>query len=149
MKEKIDNKKINKLEIYTDGGARNNPGPAGIGIVIGEKEYAEYIGEASNNIAEYRAVIFALKKAKHLLGRSKLKNTEVIVNIDSQLIVNQLNGEYKVLEKELQLLFMEIWNLKFSFPYLRFNYIPREENKKADYLVNQAIDTCKQNTLNL
>jgi len=149
MKEKIGNRKINKLEIYTDGGARNNPGPAGMGIVIGDKEYAEYIGEATNNIAEYKAVIFALKKVKHLLGKSKLKNTEVVVNIDSQLIVNQLNGEYKVLEKELQLLFMEIWNLKFNFPYLRFNYISREENKKADHLVNQAIDTRSQNTLNL
>ena len=149
MKEKIDNKKINKLEIYTDGGARNNPGPAGIGVVIGDKEYAEYIGEATNNIAEYKAVIFALKKAKHLLGKSKLKNTEVIVNIDSQLVVNQLNGEYKILEKKLQLLFMEIWNLKFNFSYLRFNYIPREENKKADYLVNQAIDKQSQNTLSL
>jgi len=148
MKEKIDNKK-NKLEIYTDGGARNNPGPAGIGVVIGDKEYAEYIGEATNNIAEYKAVIFALKKAKHLLGKLKLKNTEVIINIDSQLVVNQLNGEYKILEKELQLLFMEVWNLKFNFPYLKFKYIPREENKKADYLVNQAINTRSQNTLSL
>lgn len=149
MKEKIDNKAKNKLEIYTDGGARNNPGPAGIGIVIGDKEYAEYIGEATNNIAEYKAVIFALKKAKHLLGKLKLKNTELIVNIDSQLVVNQLNGEYKVSEKELQLLFMEIWNLKFNFPYLRFNYIPREENKRADYLVNQVLNKQNQNTLSL
>ncbi len=149
MKEKVDDKKKNKLEVYTDGGARNNPGPAGIGVVIGDKEYAEYIGEVTNNIAEYKAVIFALKKVKHLLGKSKLKNTEVIINIDSQLVVNQLNGEYKILEKELQLLFVEIWNLRFNFPYLIFNYIPREENKKADYLVNQAIDTHSQNTLNL
>jgi ribonuclease HI len=149
MKEKIDNKAKNKLEVYTDGGARNNPGPAGIGVVIGDKEYAEYIGEATNNIAEYKAVIFALKKTKHLLGKLKLKNTEVIVNIDSQLVVNQLNGEYKVSEKELQLLFMEIWNLKFNFPYLRFNYIPREENKRADHLVNQVLSKQNQNTLSL
>lgn len=141
--------KINKLEVYTDGGARNNPGPAGIGVVIGDKEYAEYIGETTNNVAEYKAVIFALKKAKHLLGKSKLKNTEVIVNIDSLLVVNQLNGKYKILEKELQLFFMEIWNLKFSFPYLKFNYISREENKKADHLVNQAINRRDQNTLSL
>lgn len=143
------NGKIDKLEIYTDGGARNNPGPAGIGVVIGNKEYAEYIGETTNNIAEYRAVIFALKKAKQLLGKSKLKNTEVIVNIDSQLIVNQLNGKYKILEKELQLLFMEVWNLKFSFPYLKFKYIPREKNRRADHLVTQAINTRDQNTLRL
>jgi len=149
MKEKKDDQKINKLEVYTDGGARNNPGPAGIGIVIGDKEYAEYIGETTNNVAEYKAVIFALKKAKHLLGKSKLKNTEVIVNIDSLLVVNQLNGKYKILEKELQLLFMEIWNLKFNFPYLRFNHIPREKNKRADYLVNQILNKKNQNTLSL
>lgn len=137
-----------KLEIYVDGGARNNPGPAGIGVVIGNKEYAEYIGEATNNVAEYKAIIFALKKARHLLGKSKLKNTEIVVNSDSELVVNQINGKFKILEKELQPLFLEIWNLKFDFPYLKFNYIPREKNAKADYLVNQAIDK-QQNTLNL
>jgi len=131
---------MNKLEVYTDGGARNNPGPAGIGIVIGDKEYAEYIGEATNNIAEYKAVIFALKKIKHLLGKAKLKNAEVIINLDSELVVSQLNGKYKILENELQSLFMEIWNLKFDFPRLKFNCIPREKNKKADYLANQAIN---------
>ena len=149
MKEKKDNQKINKLEVYTDGGARNNPGPAGIGVVIGDKEYAEYIGETTNNIAEYKAVIFALKKTKHLLGKSKLKSTEVTINIDAQLIVNQLNGKFKVLEKELQLLFMEIWNLKFNFPKIIFKYIPREENKRADYLVNQALNKRNQSTLSL
>lgn len=131
---------MNKLEVYTDGGARNNPGPAGIGIVIGDKEYAEYIGETTNNVAEYKAVIFALKKIRHLLGKTKLKNTEVIINLDSELVVSQLNGKYKILENELQSFFMEIWNLKFDFPRLKFNYIPREKNKKADYLANQAID---------
>jgi len=140
---------MNKLEVYTDGGARNNPGPAGIGIVIGDKEYAEYIGEATNNVAEYKAVIFALKKIKHLLGKTQLKNTEVIINLDSELVVSQLNGEYKILENELQSLFMEIWNLKFDFPRLKFNYIPREKNKKADYLANQAIDKQNQNRLSL
>jgi ribonuclease HI len=145
MKKEISN----QLEVYTDGGARNNPGPAGIGVVIGDKEYAEYIGETTNNIAEYKAVIFALKKAKHLLGKSKLKNTEVIINSDSELIVSQLSGKYKVLEKELQMLFMEVWNLKFNFPFLKFNYIPREQNKRADYLVNEVIDRRNQNTLNL
>lgn len=138
-----------KLEIYTDGGARNNPGPAGIGVVIGSKEYAEYIGETTNNVAEYRAVIFALKKVRHLLGKSKLKNTEIVINLDSELVVSQLNGKYKILESELQPLFIEIWNLKFDFPHLKFNYIPREKNEKADYLVNQAIDKQNQNRLRL
>ncbi|MDD3488203.1 MAG: ribonuclease HI family protein [Candidatus Pacebacteria bacterium] len=137
-----------KLEIYTDGGARNNPGPAGIGVVIGDKEYGEYIGETTNNVAEYKAIIFALKKTRHLLGKSKLKDTEVIVNSDSELAVNQLNGKFKILEKDLQPLFLEIWNLKFDFPNLQFKHIRREKNQRADYLVNQAINK-QQNTLNI
>lgn len=137
-----------KLEIYTDGGARNNPGPAGIGVIIGGKEYAEYIGETTNNVAEYKAIIFALKKAKQLLGKSKLKDTEVIINADSELVINQLNGKFKILEKDLQSLFLEVWNLKFDFPNLKFNYIPREKNQRADYLVNSAIEK-RQNTLNI
>jgi len=131
---------INQLMIFTDGGSRNNPGPAAIGVVIGNKEYAEYLGETTNNVAEYQAVIFALKKAKHLLGKEKLKNTEVVMNLDSELIANQLNGKYKILEPDLQSLFVEVWNLKFDFPDLKFQYIPREKNKRADELVNQALD---------
>jgi len=99
---------MNQLIIYTDGGSRGNPGPAALGVVIGSKEYAAYLGTTTNNAAEYQAVVFALKKARQLLGKEKLKNTEVIVNLDSELVVNQLNGQYKVLEPELQPFFMEI-----------------------------------------
>lgn len=136
-----------QLIIFTDGGSRNNPGPAAIGVVIGNKEYAKYLGEASNNVAEYQAVIFALEKAKHLLGKQKLKNTEVIVNLDSELVANQLNGKYKILEPELQSLFIKVWNLKFDFPKLKFNYIPREQNKRADQLVNEILDKETQKPL--
>lgn len=136
-----------QLLVYTDGGSRGNPGPAAIGVIIGDKEYAEYLGETTNNVAEYQAVIFALKKIKHLLGREKLKDTEVIINIDSELIVNQLNGHYKILEPELQSLFMEIWNLKFDFPKLIFNHISREKNSRADKLVNQILDKTNQKPL--
>ena len=136
-----------QLLVYTDGGSRGNPGPVAIGVIIGEKEYTEYLGETTNNVAEYQAVIFALKKIKHLLGRGKLKDTEVIINIDSELIVNQLNGHYKILEPELQSLFMEIWNLKFDFPKLIFNHIPREKNSRADKLVNQVLDKTNQKPL--
>ncbi len=137
---------MQNLEIYTDGGSRGNPGPSAIGVVVGEKEYSQYIGRTTNNVAEYKAVIFALKKAKHLLGKKKLQNTSIRVNMDSQLVAQQLQGKYKVLEPDLQSLFMEIWNLKFDFPHLEFHYIPREQNKKADRLVNEALDQ-KQLTL--
>ncbi len=130
----------NQLMIFTDGGSRGNPGPAAIGVVIGDKEYAEYLGETTNNVAEYQAVIFALKKTKHLLGKAKLKNTKVVINLDSELVANQLNGKYKILEPDLQPLFIEIWNLRFDFPNLIFQYISREKNKRADRLVNEVLD---------
>ncbi len=134
-----------KIIAFTDGGSRGNPGPAAIGVYIKgtngeEKKYYEFIGEATNNVAEYKAMIFALKKIRQLAGRDALKKIFVEINMDSELIVRQLNGEYKVEEKELQGLFMEVWNLRFDFPNLKFNYIPREENKMADSLVNICLD---------
>ena len=135
------------LNIYTDGGSRGNPGPSAIGVVIGNKEYGEYLGITTNNVAEYKAVIFALKKVRHLLGKDKLKKTKIIVNLDSELVANQLNGHYKILEPELQPLFIEIWNLKFDFPNLTFKHIPREENKRADKIVNEVLDKETQKSL--
>ena len=133
-----------KFVIYTDGGARGNPGPAAIGIVIqihqGIKEYNKFIGKATNNEAEYQAVIFALKKLKHLIGSRKAQETEVEIKSDSELLINQLNAYYKIKEKDLALLFVEIWNLKQDFKKINFTHIKREENKKADALVNEALD---------
>lgn len=134
-----------KIIVYTDGGARGNPGPAAIGTVIiipphTKKEYSQYIGKATNNQAEYSALIFALKKLKQIFGKNKIKDIEVECYLDSELVVRQLNGKYKILEKGLQPLFFEVWNLKIDFKNVNFNYIPREKNKEADKLVNQALN---------
>ncbi len=133
-----------KIIIHTDGGARGNPGPAAVGVVIegpmGKKEYGEYIGETTNNEAEYRAVIFALKKLKQLLGSDKCGESEVEFLIDSELIVKQLNKEYKLKDKNIQNFFIEIWNLTFDFGKVSFRHIPREENQEADRIVNQVLD---------
>ena len=129
-----------KLTIFTDGGARGNPGPAAIGVVVGHKKYGEKIGETTNNVAEYKAVIFALKKAKQLLGKTKAKQTELEINTDSELLYKQIGGNYKILEPELQKLFIEVWNLKQDFKKVFWKKIPREENKLADSMVNQALD---------
>lgn len=131
----------NKIIIYTDGGARGNPGPAAIGVVIGDKKYGEAIGEATNNVAEYRALVFALKKAKSQLGSGVAKTADLEVRSDSELMVNQLNGIYKVKEEGLKPLFIEVWNAKQEFRSVSFTHIRREENKIADGLVNQALDT--------
>lgn len=134
-----------KIIIYTDGGARGNPGPAAIGVVIqsesGVKTYSKAIGKATNNVAEYEAIIFALKKAKALLGGEKAKETDVEIRSDSELVVSQLRGDYKIKEHDLIPRFVEVWNAKQDFQSVIFDYIPREENGEADALVNRALDT--------
>lgn len=136
-----------KVIIYTDGGARGNPGPAGIGVVIcnekGEivKKYGEFIGDdMTNNEAEYTAVVFALKKLKALLGKEKVKQAEVEIRADSELMVKQMTGVYKLSERRIQDFFITIWNQKIEFKSVDFKHIPREKNKEADALVNQALD---------
>lgn len=129
-----------KLIIFADGGSRGNPGPAAIGFVVGSKKYGETIGHTTNNVAEYKAVVSALKKAKQLLGKSKSKQTELEVNVDSELLYKQMLGEYKILEPDLQTLFIQVWNLKQDFKSVSFKKIPREQNKEADKMVNEALD---------
>lgn len=131
---------MKKLIIYTDGGSRGNPGPSAIGAVIGVKKYSEYIGEGTNNEAEYKAVIFALKKARALYGKKAVKTTEVEIRSDSELLIRQLDGEYKISEPRIQQLFIAVWNLKIDFGKVKFALIPRERNKEADKLVNEALD---------
>jgi ribonuclease HI len=132
---------MKKLIIQTDGGSRGNPGPAAIGVVIGDKEYGEYIGVTTNNVAEYKAVIFSLKKAKQLLTKVGAKQTEIEINTDSELVYKHINGMYKIKDADLQPLFIELWNLLQDFKSVKINYIPREKNKKADALVNRALNT--------
>lgn len=131
---------MTKIVIYTDGGARNNPGLAAIGVIIENKEYSKFIGSATNNEAEYQAVIFALKKIKQLIGKEKCEKTNIEIRSDSELLVNQLSAKYKIKEKDLVPFFIEIWNLKQDFADVKFIQIPREENKKADWLVNRELD---------
>ena len=138
-----------KYIIHTDGGARGNPGPAAIGVVIEavegssagwRKDYSEYIGETTNNDAEYQALIFALKKLKLLIGKEAVGEARVEVHVDSELVERQLNGHYKIMDATIQKHFLEIWNLKVDFGEIIFKHIPRENNRGADRLVNAALD---------
>jgi len=138
---------MKKIIIYTDGGSRGNPGKAAIGVVFfnekGQiiKKYGEYLGDdLTNNDAEYSAVIFALNKFKTLFGKAIAENSQVEVRADSELLVKQLNGEYKLENEKIQKFFIEIWNLKIDFKSIKFKHIPREKNKEADSLVNEALD---------
>ena len=129
---------------YTDGGSRGNPGPAAIGAVIEyggvKKVYGEEIGITTNNVAEYKAIIFALKKVKQLIGKEAAKMATIEMRMDTELAVKQLNGVYKIEMPHLQPLWMEIWNLKMDFKKVTFAHVPRENNREADRMVNRALD---------
>lgn len=129
-----------KTIIYTDGGSRGNPGPSAIGVVIGSRKYHEKIGDTTNNVAEYKAALFALKKLVLLAGKKGAQELEVELRTDSELMAKQINGQYKIKDSELQPLFMEIWNLKQDFKNVSFVQVAREKNTEADKLVNEALD---------
>ncbi len=129
-----------KLIIHTDGGARGNPGPAAIGVVIQEDGtvldvFGRVVGERlTNNQAEYLAVEAALRRAKELGG------THLVVYLDSELIASQLRREYKIKNAELGKIFLRVWNLMQEFRSIRVASVSREENAAADHQVNQALD---------
>jgi len=129
------------LHLFTDGGSRGNPGQAAIGCILEDphegkilREHAERIGIETNNVAEYRALIEGLKIARRYHPNS------LVCHLDSELIVKQLKGEYRVKMGTLQDFFAEIRDLIQSFPSVEFVYIPRTDNYRADQLVNKALD---------
>ena len=127
--------------MYIDGAARGNPGEAGIGVIIEDeqsqniRQLYKYIGPASNNVAEYTALIYGLQEAL-ILGLKDLA-----IYSDSELLVKQLNGEYRVKNSNLKAYYGQFLHLKTGFSKLKINQISRAENKKADKLANQAIDS--------
>lgn len=129
-----------QLITYTDGGARGNPGPAGIGGVVYTQSLeelqriSEYIGETTNNQAEYKALIKALEIA------SEIGSKKLICHLDSELVVRQLQGKYKVREAGLKPLVMQALKLVKNFESVEFVHVRREKNKLADELVNKALD---------
>lgn len=124
--------------LHTDGGARGNPGPSGIGLVlkIGAREvrHGEYIGRATNNQAEYRALIAGLRRA---VAEGV---TELHCYLDSELVVKHLSGEYRVRDSGLRVLRAHVVRLAERFRRVTFTHVSREKNKAADRLVNEAID---------
>ena len=132
--------KNKRVEIYVDGGSRGNPGPSGVGVVILDasgkrlKEVSKYIGETTNNIAEYSALLYGLEEAL------MLRIDEIVVNLDSELVVKQLMGDYRVKDSGLKPLFERAMNMLKSFKGVEIRHIDREKNKEADKLVNKAIN---------
>ncbi len=131
---------IDTIIIRTDGAARGNPGPGGVGIVISDQtgrvleEAGEYIGEATNNVAEYKGLILGLDKA------ARFRAKEAKVFLDSELLVNQLNGTYKVKNAGLKGLYARAQELLSRYERVFVGHVPRAENAEADRLANEAID---------
>jgi ribonuclease HI len=131
---------IDEVTVSVDGGARGNPGPAGIGAVVTARdgtvlaEIAEGIGWATNNVAEYKALIAALERAKSLGAR------RVTVRADSKLVIEQMRGAWKVKNADLQQLWSKARELARSFERVTWRHVPRERNRAADALANRAMD---------
>jgi ribonuclease HI len=135
---------MNEITIFTDGGARGNPGPAASAFVIfeGEKLIAsgtKYLGETTNNVAEYQAVVLALEFIENKWG-SEIKNLQLNFNLDSLLVVSQLTGAYKIKNQNLIVLSLNTKNKLKGFAGVSFKYVPRKENARADALVNKCLD---------
>lgn len=135
-----------RIICYTDGGARGNPGPAGAGAVVVKAdgtviaELSQFLGNATNNFAEYAAVLLALKELKRRFG-SKTKSFTIEIRMDSQLVARQLSYQYQIKEPSLVPQFLEIHNMRIKdFPNITFTHVPRAKNKSADRLANEAMD---------
>jgi ribonuclease HI len=127
-----------RMKIHVDGGARGNPGPAAIGAVLDDGRQqvfiSEYIGRATNNIAEYTALQRALEKAR------ELKADSIQVFSDSELMVKQLTGIYKVKNENIKKIYNSIKSLATGFSKIEYVHVRRQYNKEADSLVNKALD---------
>ena len=128
-----------KAALYTDGGSRGNPGDAAIGYVLtlpGREpiEHGEYIGRTTNNQAEYLALLAGLKRAE------KEGAQEVECFLDSELVVKQLAGSYRVRDAHIRPLYDQVCSMVSNFDTVIFNHVPREKNKRADMLVNKTLD---------
>lgn len=130
-------------KLYTDGGARGNPGPAGIGVVLfdtvgNEIAHAEkFLGVKTNNEAEYVGIITGLELAR------EHNVSDLSCYLDSELVVKQLKGEYRVKQEHLLILFKKVKDIEKQFASVSYAHIPREQNSYADKLVNKAIDEAK------
>jgi len=129
------------LNVYTDGASRGNPGPSSIGIVFKDSsgkiiwQQNKALGKATNNEAEYQALIYAMKHV------NRYHPEKIIFYSDSELMISQMKGEYKIKDPKIQKLFLEAWNRKIDLgKKVEFRLVPREENQEADRLANKILD---------
>jgi ribonuclease HI len=131
--------------LYADGGSRGNPGPSGAGALVKDEEgvqvvtVSEFLGNTTNNIAEYTALLRALEGLEQLLGVSS-SGASVEARLDSQLVVRQMNGEYKIKHPNIVPLAAKVKEVVRAFRSVSFVHVYREDNTEADALANEAMD---------
>ena len=139
------NKEADLIVVNVDGASRGNPGESGIGVVIFDKdsnlinEACDYLGVATNNIAEYKALILGIKLSAEYNAK------RILFKSDSELMVKQIKGEYRVKNTQLKILFAEVQSLLKKLPNWKIMHVPREENKEADLLANKGVDMSIKN----
>ncbi len=132
--------------IHADGGSRGNPGPAGAGAMIRDElgksvaSVSQFLGTRTNNFAEYEAVILAFATLAKLVGKEKIGETNVEVKMDSELVVKQMKGVYKVKHPDMKTQHARLKELAAPFGLISFAHVPREQNSDADALANEAMD---------
>ncbi|MEO8581577.1 MAG: ribonuclease HI family protein [Patescibacteria group bacterium] len=141
---------MSQLTVFTDGGARGNPGPAAIGVVVQQDhktihEHNNYLGEQTNNVAEYEALLYSIGWCQRFCETQLVESIEFL--LDSKLVVEQVQGHWKVKEPHLQVLVAKARTLLSSLPCsYSFRYIPRAQNAAADKLVNESLDEAVNNS---
>lgn len=134
-----------QFTIHADGGSRGNPGPSGAGAMIRDHlgnsvaSVSQYLGTRTNNFAEYEAVILAFETLAKLVGK-KVSTTEVVVKMDSELVVKQMKGQYKVKHPVLKEQYARLTHVIGAFGKVSFTHVPRAQNSDADALANEAMD---------
>lgn len=136
-----------EYHVFTDGASRGNPGHAGLGVIVEEAggatlvEWSEYLGQCTNNVAEYRALLAAFDQL------AALPPKPTVFHLDSELVVKHLNGEYRVKDAKLKVLYDDVRRRLVAIPGATFVHIPREQNARADRLANEAIDRAIKSTV--
>jgi len=133
------------LNLFSDGGARGNPGPAGAAAIVTDEhgktldQFCAFLGKATNNEAEYAGLLLGIERAMRVCGKDCPQYT-LNVFMDSELLVKQMRGEYKIKDPELQSFAIKVQGLRKDFAKVTFSHIPRAKNSETDALVNEAID---------
>ena len=131
--------------MYTDGGSRGNPGPSALGVFLETLgiRYGEFLGNGTNNEAEYAAILSGMKRVIEVIGTARARETHLECRMDSELAMRQLTGRYRVKNPRMKHWFDLIQGEKAHFAQVSFHHVPREKNKEADHMVNETLDNAR------